>query len=70
MIPDILLNSRFLVLLFSVIIIAAVIAPNGASAQGLKTPSYCASESSGPIVYFSPIFDLKFNQPVRFSSNG
>ena len=69
MIPDILLNSRFLVLLFSVIIIAAVIAPNGASAQGLKTPSYCASESSGPIVYFSPIFDLKFNQPVRFSSN-
>ena len=43
--------------------------PNRVSAQGLKTPSYCASESSGPIVYFSAIFDTKFNQPVRFSSN-
>ena len=69
MIPDILLNSRSLVLLFCVMTIAVVFVPNGGTAQGLKTPSYCASESSGPIVYFSAIFDTKFNQPVRFSSN-
>jgi hypothetical protein len=67
--PDILRNSRSLVLLFCIAIIAFVFVPSGVSAQGLKTPSYCASEPSGPIVYFSAIFDLKFNQPVRFSSN-
>ena len=69
MIPDILRSSRSLVLLFCVVIIAFVFVPSRGSAQGLKTPSYCASESSGPIVYFSAIFDTKFNQPVRFSSN-
>lgn len=68
MIPD----TRSLVHLFCVAIIAAVLisfVPGGGTAQGLKTPSYCASESSGPIVYFSAIFDTKLNQPVKFSSH-
>ena len=68
MIPD----TRSFSFLFFVAIIAVVLlsfVPKGGAAQVLKTPSYCASESSGPIVYFSAIFDTKLNQPVRFSSH-
>lgn len=68
MIPD----TRSLVHLFCVAIIGAVLlsfVPGSSTAQVLKTPSYCASESSGPIVYFSAIFDTKLNQPVKFSSS-
>jgi hypothetical protein len=68
MIPD----TRSLIHLFCIAIIAVVLlsfGPSGGTAQGLKTPSYCASEPSGPIVYFSAIFDTKLNQPVKFSSH-
>lgn len=68
MIPD----TRLLVHLFCIAIIAIVLlsfVPSGGTAQGFTTPGYCASEPSGPIVYFSAMFDTKLNLPVRFSTN-
>jgi hypothetical protein len=42
---------------------------NSPVAQGNRTPGYCASETSGPVVYFSQIYDTKLKQPVSISTN-
>lgn len=68
-----LLNPRLLaqILCFAVIALPFFVLPAGETSpivQGVKTPGYCMSESGGS-VYFSSIYDLKLNQPVRISTN-
>jgi hypothetical protein len=64
MCPDIVLSFWRLasILCFVMIALTFFFSPNGKTAplmQGFMTPAYCMTDSNGPAVYFTAIYDTK-----------